>query len=269
MQTSSVIDVAFGLATIFLIFSLLVSGANELISTVLNERSAFLFRGLKQLLENEDEKGTLNGYTALQTDSAGSASPLAVEKVLTHPLAWPSLTPTIRKSNDTKHPPSYLSPKTFGAVAVDLLVGSESRAAARDRISAWATQLPSTDPLKSQVLTATADRSQPIDVQLAALHTLSEAKEPTPSQQQLTDLLSDVPSSIEPERPPRPSRSRFAPRWSRSSTTRTATSTSSGPGSAGGTTPRWTASAVGTSGGSTSCRSSSASRSRSRSTSTR
>jgi hypothetical protein len=200
MQTSSVIDVAFGLATIFLIFSLLVSGANELISTVLSERSAFLFRGLKQLLENEDKKGVFNGYTPLKTDSTGASSPLAVEKVLTHPLAWPSLAPTIWPSNGTKHPPSYFSPETFGTVAADLLLQSDESAAKVARVAEWAKTLPDDDaskPLIVDIVSATGDRALPADKRLTSLQSLAEIEPSSPTKDALKAQVAGSPSDFD------------------------------------------------------------------------
>jgi hypothetical protein len=58
MVGSSVVDMVVGVLFVFLVFSLVVSGVNEVITRLFAWRSRHLWRSLWQLLDGEEKKGT-------------------------------------------------------------------------------------------------------------------------------------------------------------------------------------------------------------------
>ena len=146
---SDVVGVAIGLFTVFLVFSLVVSGANEAINTVLHTRSGFLLKGLHQLLENDDARTLTTGRDKMQQTNSSSTL-LGVTNVLTHPLAWSAAKPTFGADTNTdKRPPSYLDPRTFAQIAVDLLSKPETDAQLLADAATWAGQ--QSAPLSTEV----------------------------------------------------------------------------------------------------------------------
>jgi hypothetical protein len=61
MFGSSMIDIAIGMAFVFLLLSLIASTINEIILSFLNMRGKELLRGLKTLLDDADAKGLVRG----------------------------------------------------------------------------------------------------------------------------------------------------------------------------------------------------------------
>ena len=87
---SQVLEVAFGLLFIYLLFSLVCSALHELASTVLGWRAEHLERGLRQILQGEMRSG----------------APV-IEELLAHPRIQ-ELT-TSSKARKTRPLPSYIS----------------------------------------------------------------------------------------------------------------------------------------------------------------
>jgi len=98
-----ILDVAIGLIFIFLLLSLVVTAANELIASWLKRRATTLYRGIVRLLTNEE----------------------TAKKVYAHPLIS-SLQekPWLEKYRDKlpfKKRPSYIPSRTFALVLLDVL----------------------------------------------------------------------------------------------------------------------------------------------------
>jgi hypothetical protein len=114
MTVSATLDVALGLAFVFLLFALAVSKINETIATVLNLRHKGLESALVALLGNASGPG---GET------------LSAEKVLSHELIQPIQAaakgsfpkPVLGTFGQAKKGISYLPARTFSAVVLDLL----------------------------------------------------------------------------------------------------------------------------------------------------
>jgi len=102
---SQVLDVAIGMAFIFLIVSLLCATINEIVATILNRRAVFLERGLRRMLEDDD----------LADDARD-----VLDDVLKHPLIKDQV-PQGEKWRKPKRVPSYLSPRLFALTLLDTL----------------------------------------------------------------------------------------------------------------------------------------------------
>lgn len=137
LDASQALDVAIGLVLLFALLSVVCSGLNEAIATVLSWRSEFLERGLRSMLA-EDVPG--ERPPGVPTVEAISEHPLirgAVEKPTTgapppeHPTRWDRLQsklPAPLRDRLPKHRafPSYLDPRTFSLVMLDTLTAGEA-----------------------------------------------------------------------------------------------------------------------------------------------
>jgi hypothetical protein len=95
------LDVAIGLIVVFLLVSLVCSATAELIESVLKQRSSSLFRGLKELLQDQNATGLLKQFYE-------------------HPL----IAGLYRDKFDATKPknlPSYIPARTFALALIDIM----------------------------------------------------------------------------------------------------------------------------------------------------
>jgi hypothetical protein len=98
---SQVLDVALGLVFVYLVFSLVCSALQELVSTILGWRAEYLERGLRQMLDGELTPGGRQ----------------VVDELLDHPRIQ-ELTRS-SKLRKTRPLPSYISARTFSLTLLD------------------------------------------------------------------------------------------------------------------------------------------------------
>lgn len=99
---SQVLEVALGLLFVYLLFSLVCSALQELVSTIMGWRAEHLERGLRQLLDGEMPSG----------------GPV-IEELLSHPRIQ-ELTSS-SKLRKTRPLPSYISARTFSLTLLDTI----------------------------------------------------------------------------------------------------------------------------------------------------
>src|SRR5579862_6138311 len=109
MPGQPIVDVAIGLTFIFLLLSLMVTAANELIASSLKRRPATLWRGVVRLLGGED----------------------TAANVYAHPLIAALTDEAWFKNIAAK--PSYISSRTFVTALLDTLAQSGGIRAALDQ----------------------------------------------------------------------------------------------------------------------------------------
>jgi hypothetical protein len=182
MTVSASLDVALGLAFVFLLFALAVSKINETIATALNLRHKGLENALRALV------GTDKGTAA----NSGSGQ-LSIEKVLGHNLVQPLqaviapgrfLKPLLGRREKGI---SYLPARTFSATVLDLLapVDQPDPKAVLDPIAAAGLS----QPAQLALTAAQADPDLPHVQALAGL--LPAGDEQTKVQQLVVELRND------------------------------------------------------------------------------
>ena len=121
MFDSAILDVALGLAFIFLLVSLLVSALTEMLSGAMKWRSAHLWEGLENLLQSAEARNRLyehpliKGLARVRTERVGRVARL---------LRWrkgaaPSSAPHDWKNG--KRGPSYIPSRTFALAMIDII----------------------------------------------------------------------------------------------------------------------------------------------------
>ena len=119
---SQVLEVAFGLLFIYLLFSLVCSALQELVSTVMGWRSEHLERGLRQLLHGEMPGG----------------APV-IEELLSHPrIEELTSSSKLRKSRPL---PSYISARTFSLTLLDTIAPPGSGEPGQDLVGRARTEV--------------------------------------------------------------------------------------------------------------------------------
>jgi hypothetical protein len=98
----TVLNVVIGIVFIYLIFSLVVSAANEVILSLLGKRKDFLWKGIDELLQDRESR----------VSSKGRPGPS--KEFSNHPLI-------MALSDGAKGLPSYIPSKMFVATMIDLL----------------------------------------------------------------------------------------------------------------------------------------------------
>jgi hypothetical protein len=93
---ATVLQLAIGLVFVFLLFSLVVTAANEFVLSLMNKRAAFLELGIREFLQDRDGK-------------SGEAADF-----FAHPLIQ-----ALSRGPDGR--PSYVDAKTFARVVIDLI----------------------------------------------------------------------------------------------------------------------------------------------------
>jgi hypothetical protein len=151
---SGVIDLAIGLIFLFLVFSLLVSGANEILAEALGYRSRQLWRTIRQMLdggENHPVKGAIvedhrPEISPTTTGEEGDTPSWAVA-LYQHPLIS-----QLEKSVRSEHSRlSQIPSSTFSQAMIDLLVPAEGETSV-DQVEAAVRALPNTLPFRGPLL---------------------------------------------------------------------------------------------------------------------
>jgi len=119
---SQVLEVALGLLFIYLLFSLVCSALQELVSTVMGWRAEHLERGLRQLLHGEMPGG----------------APV-IEELLSHPrIEELTSSSKLRKSRPL---PSYISARTFSLTLLDTIAPPGSGEPGQDLVGRARTEV--------------------------------------------------------------------------------------------------------------------------------
>ncbi len=125
MFGSTILDAAIGMVFIYLLASLVVSAANELIASLLKLRAKNLSSGIKELLHEEDE----SGFTS---------------KLYRHPL--------ISGLSKKGGKPSYIPSRTFVLAFLDVIDPADPKSPrTREKLQSAINDLP--DPLKNALTT--------------------------------------------------------------------------------------------------------------------
>src|SRR5258708_1273562 len=131
MFGSTILDAAIGLVFIYLLASLVISAANEIIAGIFKSRAKNLWKGIQQLLQDRSEDGL-------------------VAKLNQHPL--------IEGLSKTKSKPSYIPSRTFALGLLDLVAPAKVDAPRTlDEVKGGLANLP--EPLQ-KTLTALLEESQ-------------------------------------------------------------------------------------------------------------
>ena len=133
---SAVLDVVIGLVFIYLLLAILCTAANEWVAAFTRRRGEMLRKGIQQLLENQAMRG-------------GSGTDAFLEEFYKHPLMSSTM-------HDDNHP-TYLSPRNFAAVVMDLTMGSNHGPMSFEDLQAAAQELP--DGNVKKTLTTLMQRS--------------------------------------------------------------------------------------------------------------
>jgi hypothetical protein len=131
MFGSTILDAAIGLVFIYLLVSLVISAANEIIAGIFKSRAKNLWKGIQQLLQDQSEDGL-------------------VAKLYQHPL--------IDELSKPKSKPSYIPSRTFTLALLDLVAPAKIDAPRTlDELKGGLANLP--EPLQ-KMLTTLLEESQ-------------------------------------------------------------------------------------------------------------
>jgi hypothetical protein len=162
MNGSGLVDVAIGMAFLFLVFSLVVSGINEAITRALAWRSRHLWSALRELLDGGTDTSRGDERPNL-TQTVSAASPLT-EQLRAHPLVH-QLEGKARKAVTALDPHSRISripPTDFSRALLDVLVeGDPAIHTVGDAVAAIEA-LPEGD-LRTQLLTLASEANGQLD----------------------------------------------------------------------------------------------------------
>src|SRR6266851_4580421 len=124
MFNSTILDVAIGLAFVFLMVSLATSALSEAISGILKWRSATLLRGIKELLNDPQLTGLagqLYQHALINPRNPGTGVTVDLSDPALARL-WHMVRPTSSRPADlSDHAPSYIDPKHFANALIDIL----------------------------------------------------------------------------------------------------------------------------------------------------
>jgi hypothetical protein len=105
MFDSGILDVAIGLAFVFLLFSLLVSAASELLAAAFKWRAAFLWRGIENLLQDQAARDKLYEHPLIR----------GLADVVVPPAA---AGPGVVDWQQGRRGPSYIPSRTFALALI-------------------------------------------------------------------------------------------------------------------------------------------------------
>lgn len=133
-----VIEIVIGLIFIYLLVSILVTVINEIVSTNLQMRSRFLKKAVVQMLQDE----VLKKETGKDLPKAFYEHPV-IKKLEQAEKSWiPFLKPKL----------SYISPKVFASVVIDLLGGYDAQKKPMISVKETVEKLPENSELKELLL---------------------------------------------------------------------------------------------------------------------
>ena len=228
MFNSPTLDVAIGLAMIFLLLSLLVSAVCEMLSGFFKWRAANLWDGIEQLLQSKDARNALYNHPLIRglaptgtsaptppTTQAANAPPdgtiASLGKRLTRAI-W------VSADVDGGKIPSYIPSRTFALALIEVLrepheVADHVRQGF-DALIGNATQNPFgyVDAVKKQLDTFAADASLGQGVR-DAITKLRDRIFASPSEALVTSLKASVKSVTEPLRTSNPNAVAAVTQW--------------------------------------------------------
>jgi hypothetical protein len=147
MFGSSVVDVVVGVLFVFLVFSLVVSGVNEVMTRALASRSRHLWRDLRQLLDGD--------RTTLAKDQrprgADPRSDKWAERLYAHPLIGQLEGWLVTSRSQARSRLSNIPASDFSRAMLDLLVPDTDGEISAEKIEAAVHGLPS-GPLRDALL---------------------------------------------------------------------------------------------------------------------
>jgi hypothetical protein len=143
---SGILDLVIGMVFVFLVFSLLVSGANEAIMRLLAWRSRHLWRALRELLDGQSPDLTKD-QRPTTTTSAAPASPWT-DRLYAHPLitGLEGRLPTARSRL------SHIPTSDFAKAMVDMIVPDAEGKTTVDDVRAKVAAMPNESPIKQPLL---------------------------------------------------------------------------------------------------------------------
>jgi hypothetical protein len=146
MFNSGILDLVIGMMFVFLIFSLLVSGANEAIMRALAWRSRHLWRALRELLDGQSPTLTKDQRPSTATSAAPTSS--WTDRLYAHPLitGFEGRLPTARSRL------SHIPTPDFAKALVDLIVPDADGKTSVDEVRAKVSAMPDDSPIKKPLL---------------------------------------------------------------------------------------------------------------------
>ena len=124
---STVLEVAIGMALLYLLLAIFCTVSNEWIAGVLNTRARMLARGLRQMLDCQPAHAT-----------AQNANPVTmIERFYSHPLITGLM-------NEGKHP-SYVPARSFASVVMDLVTPEHPGSITFEQLESGINALPEGD----------------------------------------------------------------------------------------------------------------------------
>jgi len=171
---STVLEVAIGLAFVYLLVSLVVTAANELVASALKWRADHLWVGIRNLLNEFDSNdGTTGGLAA---------------KVYNHPL--------IRQLSKPGKKPSYIPSRTFALALLDVL--SDPARDLKGEIEKLSTVLPEDAQAKLRKdLTTISSVGLLASETKSSLRTTINALPDSGDKKNLQALIDRIPSSLQ------------------------------------------------------------------------
>jgi hypothetical protein len=132
ITTGTILDVAIGLAVMYLMFSLVATTLNEMVATMIKLRARYLSSAIPAIIDHAPlradfyKSGVIRGIdTALQAVAASSPMKLGFSKSQTATSSQDSDTVTISQGSATRHP-SYISSDNFAHALLNSLDPSKS-----------------------------------------------------------------------------------------------------------------------------------------------
>lgn len=169
----TVIDIALGLALLFLIVALVCSAAVEAIANLLKKRAKYLLRGIRELVDVPIAAGSgLNAikgaarlesalYTeALESRSVAGDSTWTI-RLMGHPLVAPLK--QARAGGATTRNPSYIPARTFATALLDLIIPDDAGSSSIDKLRTSIEAVPAVDPLRGALLALLKDAGNDVN----------------------------------------------------------------------------------------------------------
>jgi len=148
LSGNTAIDVAIGLAFVYLLFSVLCSAVQEAIAGVLDMRAATLEAGLRNMLEDDGAKDTAGAPISVRPIEAETAPPAAgvtpvqprpvdpsnpsgqkislVDEILGHGLVRTTYTSSKLLFRRKRRGPSYIPSRSFALALLDVVIPSNA-----------------------------------------------------------------------------------------------------------------------------------------------
>lgn len=155
MLGSNAIEVAIGLILVFFVFSLMASGLNEGIATLLEVRAKFLIKGIRKLVDGSpDETEDPDPETSRAMPTQQQLQQALASNRLTHWLFKHPIIDDLKRPGwrNRRRKPSYMSSRNFTAALVDVLVPDAHGATSLDQLRNSVLELPDVSGLKRPVL---------------------------------------------------------------------------------------------------------------------